>query len=122
MLFNMWNKILLVFLFITSCTVIETTVESSKRVGNAVVDETVDLGKVLISIPVDATKTIVDKLDEEINESTSKTQEQKPPPIIVQEEDKSIYTSLYGLALALFIAVFILACRFLFTNLLKGYR
>ena len=118
----MWNKILLIFLFITSCTVIETTVESSKRVGNAVVDETVDLGKVLISIPVDATKTIVDKLDEEINESNPKTQEQKPPPIIVQEEDKSIYTSLYGLALALFIAVFILAFRFLFTNLLNGYR
>ena len=115
-------KINILLLFLLSCTVIETTVESSKRVGNAVVDETVDLGKVLISIPVDATKTIVDKLDEEINESTSKTQEQKPPPIIVQEEDKSIYTSLYGVALALFIAVLVLACRFLFTNLLKGYR
>ena len=106
---NKLKSTLILLLFIASCTIIETTIESTKRVGNAVIDETVDLGKVLISIPLDATKTIVDKLDEELHESDPlKLQEETTLPQAILEEDKSIYTSLYGLALALFVAILLL--------------
>jgi hypothetical protein len=119
----MWNKLLVLILLITSCTIIETTIESTKRIGNAVIDETVDLGKVIISIPVDATKTIVDKIDEELHESDPlKLQEETTLPQATPEEDKSIYTSLYGVAMALLVALLILIFRFVFVNLLKGYR
>tara|TARA_R110002012_G_scaffold109047_1_gene252599 strand:+ start:736 stop:1182 length:447 start_codon:yes stop_codon:yes gene_type:complete len=119
---NKFKSILILFLFIASCSIIETTIESTKKVGEAVIDETVDLGKVIISIPVDATKTIVDKIDEELHESDSISQEQKPLPQATPEEDKSIYTSLYGIAMALLVALLILIFRFVFVNLLKGYR
>jgi hypothetical protein len=118
----MWNKTLLLFLFIASCTVIETTVESTKRIGNAIIDETVDLSKTIISIPVDATKTIVDKIDEELHESDPISQEETTLPQATPEEDKSIYTSLYGIAIALLVALLILIFRFVFVNSLKGYR
>ena len=113
---------LFLLLFLISCTVIETTIESSKKIGNAVIDETIDLSKVIISIPVDATKTIVDKIDEELHESDPKPLEETPLPQATPEEDKSIYTSLYGIAMALFVALLILIFRFVFVNLLKGYR
>ena len=122
MLFNMWSKLLVLILLITSCAIIETTIESSKKIGNAVIDETVDLSKTIISIPVDATKTIVDKIDEELHESDPKPLEEAPLPQATPEEDKSIYTSLYGIAIALLVALLILIFRFVFVNLLKGYR
>ena len=118
----MWNKLLVLILLITSCTIIETTIESTKRIGNAVIDETVDLSKTIISIPVDATKTIVDKFDEELHESDPTSQEEAPLPQATPEEDKSIYTSLYGIAMALFVALLILIFRFVFVNSPKGYR
>ena len=120
---NKFKSILILFLFIASCSIIETTIESTKKVGEAVIDETVDLGKVIISIPVDATKTIVDKIDEELHESDPlKLQEETTLPQATPEEDKSIYTSLYGIAMALLVALLILIFRFVFVNLLKDYR
>ena len=119
---NKFKSILILFLFIASCSIIETTIESTKKVGEAVIDETIDLGKVIISIPVDATKTIVDKIDEELHESDPKPLEETPLPQATPEEDKSIYTSLYGIAIALLVALLILIFRFVFVNLLKGYR
>jgi len=114
-------NVVLIF-FLVSCSIIETTIESSKRVGNAIIDETVDLSKTIISIPVDATKTIVDKIDEELHESDPKPLEETPLPQATPEENKSIYTSLYGIAMALLVALLILIFRFVFVNLLKGYR
>ena len=119
---NKLKSTLILLLCIASCTIIETTIESTKRIGNAVIDETVDLGKVIISIPVDATKTIVDKIDEELHESDPKPLEETPLQQATPEEDKSIYTSLYGVATALLVALLILIFRFVFVNLLKGYR
>ena len=119
---NKLKSTLILLLFIASCTIIETTIESTKRIGEAIIDETVDLGKVIISIPVDATKTIVDKIDEELHESDPTSQEEAPLPQATPEEDKSIYTSLYGVAMALLVALLILIFRFVFVNLLKGYR
>ena len=106
---NKLKSLLIIILFIASCTIIETAVESTKRIGEAVIDETVDLGKTIISIPVDATKTIVDKIDEELHESDDVEEE---PTVIQEEEEKEIinnestYTSLYGLALAFMCAIF----------------
>ena len=114
-------NVVLIF-FLISCSIIETTIESSKKIGEAVIDETVDLGKVIISIPVDATKTIVDKIDEELHESDPIVEEETLLPQATPEEDKSIYTSLYGIAMALLVALLILIFRFVFVNLLKGYR
>jgi len=108
---NKLKSLLIIILFIASCTIIETAVESTKRIGEAVIDETVDLGKTIISIPVDATKTIVDKIDEELHESD----DVEEAPTIIQEEEEqekeiinneSTYTSLYGLALAFMCAIF----------------
>ena len=105
---NKLKSLLIIILFIASCTIIETAVESTKRIGEAVIDETVDLGKTIISIPVDATKTIVDKIDEELHESDDV---EEAPTIIQKEEQETInnestYTSLYGLALAFMCAIF----------------
>ena len=108
---NKLKSILIIILFIASCTVIETAVESTKRIGEAVIDETLDLGKTVISIPVDATKTIVDKIDEELHESD----DVEEAPTIIQEEEEqeketinneSTYTSLYGLGLVFMCAIF----------------
>ena len=106
---NKLKSLLIIILFIASCTIIETAVESTKRIGEAVIDETVDLGKTIISIPVDATKTIVDKIDEELHESDDV---EEAPTVIQEEEEKEIinnestYTSLYGLALVFMCAIF----------------
>ena len=106
---NKLKSLLIIILFVASCTIIETAVESTKRIGEAVIDETVDLGKTIISIPVDATKTIVDKIDEEIHESDDVeetefvAQEEQEKEIINNE---STYTSLYGLALVFMCAIF----------------
>ena len=105
---NKLKSLLVILFLIASCTIIETAVESTKRIGEAVIDETVDLGKTIISIPVDATKTIVDKIDEELHESD----DVEETPTIIQEEEQEIinnestYTSLYGLALAFMCAIF----------------
>ena len=104
---NKLKSLLIIILFIASCTIIETAVESTKRIGEAVIDETVDLGKTIISIPVDATKTIVDKIDEELHESDNVEETE----VVAQEEkeiinNESTYTSLYGLALAFMCAIF----------------
>ena len=105
---NKLKSLLIIILFIASCTIIETAVESTKRIGEAVIDETVDLGKTIISIPVDATKTIIDKIDEELHESDAVEETE----VVIQEEEKEIinnestYTSLYGLALVFMCAIF----------------
>ena len=104
---NKLKSLLIIILFVASCTIIETAVESTKRIGEAVIDETVDLGKTIISIPVDATKTIVDKIDEELHESDNVEETE----VVAQEEkeiinNESTYTSLYGLALAFMCAIF----------------
>ena len=106
---NKLKSLLIILLLIASCTIIETAVESTKRIGEAVIDETVDLGKTIISIPVDATKTIVDKIDEELHESDDV---EEAPTVIQEEEEKEIinnestYTSLYGLGLVFMCAIF----------------
>jgi hypothetical protein len=103
------KSFLIIILLIASCTIIETAVESTKRIGEAVIDETVDLGKTIISIPVDATKTIVDKIDKELHESDEKETKQEPTTLVIQEEisnNESTYTSLYGLGLVFMCAVF----------------
>ena len=55
-------------LLITGCSIIETTVDGVKNVGEAVIDESMDLGKTVISIPVQAVGTIIDKLESETAE------------------------------------------------------
>ena len=57
-------------LLITGCSIIETTVDGVKTVGEAVIDESMDLGKTVISIPVQAVGTVIDKLEEETTEET----------------------------------------------------
>ena len=105
---NKLKSLLVILFLIASCTIIETAVESTKRIGEAVIDETVDLGKTIISIPVDATKTIIDKIDEELHESDDVEETE----VVIQEEAKEIinnestYTSLYGLALVFMCAIF----------------
>ena len=52
-------------LTISGCTVFEETIDAGKNVASAVVDESVDLGQTVISIPVQAAGTVIDKLEEE---------------------------------------------------------
>tara|TARA_R100001082_G_C4318132_1_gene139858 strand:- start:277 stop:495 length:219 start_codon:yes stop_codon:yes gene_type:complete len=52
-------------LIISGCTVFEETIDAGKNVASAVVDESVDLGQTVISIPVQAAGTVIDKLEEE---------------------------------------------------------
>ena len=106
---NKLKSLLVILFLIASCTIIETAVESTKRIGEAVIDETVDLGKTIISIPIDATKTIIDKIDEELHESDAVEETE----VVIQEEEEkeiinneSTYTSLYGLALVFMCAIF----------------
>ena len=55
-------------LLVTGCSIIETTVDGVKTVGEAVIDESMDLGRTVISIPVQAVGTVIDKLEEETAE------------------------------------------------------
>ena len=62
---------LVAFLLVASgCSIIERTVDGAKDIGEAVVDESMDLGRTAISIPVQAIGTVVDKLEEETEEET----------------------------------------------------
>ena len=55
-------------LLVTGCSIIESTVEGTKDIGEAIIDESMDLGRTVISIPVQAVGTVVDKLEEETAE------------------------------------------------------
>ena len=60
---------LVAFLLVASgCSIIERTVDGAKDIGEAVVDESMDLGRTAISIPVQAIGTVVDKLEEDTEE------------------------------------------------------
>ena len=62
---------LVAFLLVASgCSIIERTVDGAKDIGDAVVDESMDLGRTAISIPVQAVGTVIDKLEEETEEQT----------------------------------------------------
>ena len=63
-------KIYLLFiaLLFASCTALETVIESGKNIGNAVIDDAIEVGKTAISIPVSAVGTVVDKVEEEVSE------------------------------------------------------
>jgi hypothetical protein len=63
-------KIYLLFiaLLFASCTTLETVIESGKNIGNAVIDDAIEVGKTAISIPVSAVGTVVDKVEEEVSE------------------------------------------------------
>ena len=63
--------VFLPFLILGGCTTLSTTIDSGKAIGNAAVDDTVSVGQTAISIPVNAVKTIVDKVDEEVNKKPS---------------------------------------------------
>ena len=58
-------------LLVTGCSIIESTVDGAKDIGESFIDESMDLGKTVISIPVQAVGTVVDKLEEETAEETS---------------------------------------------------
>jgi len=49
----------------TACSLLTTTVDSGKNIGNVAIDEVVDLTTTAISIPVKAVGTVIDKLEEE---------------------------------------------------------
>tara|TARA_Y100000310_G_scaffold164463_1_gene164241 strand:- start:216 stop:437 length:222 start_codon:yes stop_codon:yes gene_type:complete len=55
-------------LLIAGCSIIESTVDGAKTIGESIIDESMDLGKTIISIPVQAVGTVVDKLEEETTE------------------------------------------------------
>ena len=57
-------------LTVSGCSIFEETVDAGKNVTAAVVDESMDLGRTAISIPVQAIGTVVDKLEEETEEQT----------------------------------------------------
>jgi hypothetical protein len=60
---------LVAFLLVASgCSIIEKTVDGAKDIGEAVIDESMDLGRTAISIPVQAVGTVIDKLEEETEE------------------------------------------------------
>ena len=62
---------LVAFLLVASgCSIFEETIDAGKNVTAAVVDETVDLGQTIISIPVKAVGTVIDKLEEETEDET----------------------------------------------------
>ena len=63
-------KIYLLFiaLLFASCTTLETVIESGKNIGNAVIDDAIEVGKTAISNPVSAVGTVVDKVEEEVSE------------------------------------------------------
>ena len=42
-------------------------IESGKNIGNAVIDDAIEVGKTAISIPVSAVGAVVDKVEEETN-------------------------------------------------------
>ena len=50
------------------CSIVESTVEGAKDIGESIIDESMDLGRTVISIPVQAIGTVVDKLEEETAE------------------------------------------------------
>ena len=60
--------LLFIALLFASCTTLETVIESGKNIGNAVIDDAIEVGKTAISIPVSAVGTVVDKVEEEVSE------------------------------------------------------
>ena len=61
-----------VSLFLLSgCTTFSTAIDAGKTVGGALVDDTISVAQTAISLPVNAVKTIVDKVDEEVNKKPS---------------------------------------------------
>lgn len=63
--------VFLPFLILGGCTTLTTTIDSGKNIGNAAIDDTVSIGQTAISIPVNAVKTIVDKVEAEVNKDPS---------------------------------------------------
>lgn len=68
--------VFLPFLILSGCTTLSTTIDSGKKIGNAAVDDTVSVGQTAISIPVAAIKTIVDKVEEEVNKKPLEEEKQ----------------------------------------------
>ena len=68
--------VFLSFLILGGCSTLSTTIDSGKNIGNAVIDDTISVAQTAISIPVNAVKTIVDKVEAEVNKDLS-TEEDK---------------------------------------------
>jgi len=56
-------------LILTGCSTFESAVQAGKDITSAVVDDVVDVSKTVISIPVQAVGTVVDKLEEETTDA-----------------------------------------------------
>ena len=66
-------SISLLALILTGCSTFESTIQAGKDITSAVVDDIVDVSKTVISIPVQAVSTVIDKIEEE-TESESETE------------------------------------------------
>ena len=58
-------SISLLGLVLTGCSTIESTINAGKDIASAVVDDVVDVSRTVISIPVQAVGTVIDKIEEE---------------------------------------------------------
>ena len=58
-------SISLLALILTGCSTLESTIQAGKDIASAVVDDVVDVSKTVISIPVQAVGTVIDKIEEE---------------------------------------------------------
>tara|TARA_R100000963_G_C4531420_1_gene32613 strand:- start:60 stop:278 length:219 start_codon:yes stop_codon:yes gene_type:complete len=67
-------SISLLALILTGCSTFESTIQAGKDITSAVVDDIVDVSKTVISIPVQAIGTVVDKLEEETESDESETE------------------------------------------------
>ena len=67
-------SIFLLSLILTGCSTLESTIQAGKDIASAVVDDVVDVSKTVISIPVQAVGTVIDKLEEETESDESETE------------------------------------------------
>jgi PBP1b-binding outer membrane lipoprotein LpoB len=67
-------SISLLALILTGCSTFESTIQAGKDIASAMVDDAVDVSKTVISIPVQAVGTVVDKLEEETVSEESETE------------------------------------------------
>ena len=62
------------------CTTFSPAIDAGKKVGGALVDDTISVAQTAISLPVKAVGTVIDKIEEETEGPTVITPEKGPSP------------------------------------------
>tara|TARA_B100001750_G_C15260228_1_gene472263 strand:- start:395 stop:688 length:294 start_codon:yes stop_codon:yes gene_type:complete len=65
---------------LSGCTTFSTAIDAGKKVGGALVDDTISVAQTAISLPVKAVGTVIDKIEEETEGPTVVTPEKGPSP------------------------------------------